>query len=71
MAVGPLDFFERAIPPRTIDADRPDRHAVGPGVGNDLSRRVEPHRLRIDEGGTEHIRIVAFDIGRGVSDESK
>lgn len=71
MVVSSADLFQRAVPSRTVDANRPDRNPVGSGIGDDLRWRIEPHRLRIDKGRTEHIRMVAFDIGRGVGDESK
>ena len=50
MAVGSLDRFERAVPARSVDADRPDLDTVVAGVADDLGRRVETHRLRSSGG---------------------
>ena len=43
------DRFQRAIPVAVAHVDRPHLDAVPPRVLHDLARRVEAHRLRIDQ----------------------
>src|SRR3546814_18726111 len=38
-------------------------------VANDLRRRVEAHRLAVEQGGGESGRMPAFDPGRGVDED--
>ena len=48
----PTGRLQRAVPARGVDADRPDLDAVRAGIAHDLRRRVEPHRLRVQQGGS-------------------
>ena len=38
-------------------------------IADDLSGGVKPHRLRIEKGGAEDIRVMAFEPGRGIGDQ--
>jgi hypothetical protein len=38
-------------------------------IPHDLGRCVETHRLGIEEGGAEHVRVMALHPGRGVDEE--
>src|SRR5258705_12186459 len=40
-------------------------------VANELSRLVEAHRLAVEDGGAEDVRIVTLDPGRGVDQKRK
>jgi len=51
-----------AIPPGPVDTDGSHLDAMGTRIANNLCRCVETHRLRIDQSGTEGLRIMAFDI---------
>ena len=39
------------------------------GVADDLRRRVEAHRLGVEERGAEDVRMPAFHPGRGIGDQ--
>ena len=40
-------------------------------IAHQLRRLIEAHRLAVEDGGAEHVRIVAFDPGRGIDEERK
>ncbi len=40
-----------------------------PGVAHKLGWSVEAHRLRIENGGAEHVRVPALQPGARVSDQ--
>ena len=61
--------LQRAVPARGVDVDRPHLDAVLAGVAHDLRRRVEAHRLGVEQGGAEHVRVVALHPGRGIGDQ--
>ncbi len=61
--------LQRAIPAAGVDADRPHLHAMLAGVAHDLRRRVEAHRLRVQQRAAEHVRMVALQPGRGIGDQ--
>ena len=63
--------LERAIPTRGIGADGSDLDAVVARVADDLGRRIKAHRLRVQERRAEHIRMPAFEPGRGVGDQGE
>ena len=63
MAVAALDRFQRAVPARAIDADRPDLDTMLAGIANDLRRRIKAHGLRVQKGRAEGVGIVAFHVG--------
>src|SRR5438045_1222871 len=66
-----IGVLQRAIPFAEIDVDRAHRDAVLPGVADDLGRRVEPHRLTVQEGAGEDFGVDAFDPGRDIDEEGK
>ena len=41
--------LQRAVPAGGVDADRPDLDAMRRGVAHDLGRRVEAHRLGVEQ----------------------
>ena len=38
-------------------------------IAHDLGRRVEAHRLGVQQRRAEHIRMLAFHPGRGIGDQ--
>ena len=61
--------LQRAIPSRRIDAERADLDAMVLCVPHDLGGGVEAHRLAVEQGGAEHVRMPALEPGAGVGDE--
>ena len=57
------------VPVRMIDIDRAHLDAVLAHVAHDLRRRVESHRLRVEQGRGEHVRITALEPGRGIDEQ--
>ena len=41
------------------------------GITHQLGWRIEPHRLRVEQRGQEHLGMMALHPRRGVSDEGK
>ena len=48
--------LQRAVPAGGVDADRPDLDAMVAGIADDLRRRIETHRLRVEQRRAEDIR---------------
>ena len=65
----PFGVLQRAIPLARVDANRAHLHAMLPRIPHHLRRGVEPHRLRVQQGGAEHVRVVAFHPGAGIGDQ--
>src|SRR6516164_1067129 len=63
--------LERGIPIRVIDVDCAHLDPVLSDVAHDLRGRIEAHRLCVEQGGCEDVRIPAFEPGRGVDQERK
>ena len=61
--------LQRAVPAAVVDTDWPDLDAVRLGIAHDLRRRVEPHRLGVQQRAAEHVRMVAFHPRAGVRDQ--
>ncbi len=61
--------LQRAVPVGVIDIDRADLDAVLLRIAHDLRRRVEAHRLAVEQGGGEHIRVAALHPCRGIDEE--
>ena len=38
-------------------------------IAHQLRRLIKTHRLAVEDGGAEHVRIVAFDPGRGIDEQ--
>ena len=53
--------FHRIVPIRAVDAERAHLDPVFAGVADDLGRRVEAHRLRVQQGAGEYPRMAAFE----------
>src|SRR5689334_1843333 len=70
-AYGACGRLQRAIPIAVIDVDGADLDAVLARIAHQLCRLIKPHRLAIEDGGAEHIRITAFDVGRGINQKRK
>ena len=66
---GQLIVFQRAIPFGKIDVYFFDRDAMFARVAHDLRRRIKAHRLGIEQGAGEDIRIAAFDPGRSIDEQ--
>ena len=58
-----------AVPSAGVDADRLDLDAVVARIPHDLRRRIEPHRLAVQQRGAENVRVVALHPGRRVGDQ--
>lgn len=63
--------LQGAVPPGCVDADRPHLHTMLDRVPDDLRRRIEPHRLGVEERRAEHVRMPALQPGRGIGDQRK
>ncbi len=63
--------FERAVPEAAVYIDGAQLDAVLARVAYDLRRRVEPHRLAVEQGAGENLRVEAFDPGRDVDEQCK
>ena len=61
--------LQRLVPVGAIDVDRPHLDPVLAGVAHDLRRGVEAHRLGVQEGGGEDVRIMAFQPAGGVDQQ--
>src|SRR6266550_7807957 len=61
--------FERGIPVGMVDVDWTHFDAMLAQIAHDLRRRVEPHRLRIEQCRRKHIRIAAFEPGRSINEQ--
>ena len=68
-AVFVVGRLQRAVPAGGVDADRPDLDAMLARVAHDLGRRVEAHRLRVQQRGAEDVRMPALQPGRGIGDQ--
>ena len=51
-----------------VDADRAHLDAMLAGVADELGGGVEAHRLGVEQGRAEDVRMIAFHPGRGVGD---
>ena len=63
--------LHRAIPRARANVDAAHGHAVLARVAHDLRRRVEPHRLRIQQRAGERRRMVAFQPGRDIDQHAR
>src|SRR5580704_16167905 len=63
--------LQRAIPIAEIDIGGTDLDAVLARIAHELGRLVKAHRLAVEDGGAENVRITAFDPGRGIDQERK
>ena len=68
---GARAIFQGTIPIREIHVHRAHVDAVLLRVAHDLRRRVEAHRLAVEQRGREHLRVVAFDPGRDIDQDRK
>ena len=62
----PRSGFERAVPQAEIDVGLARLDAMLAGAAHDLGRRVEPHRLGIEQRGGKRRRVMAFQPGRDI-----
>src|SRR5262245_18850110 len=60
--------LERAVPLAPIDVGLARLDAVRAGATHDLRRRVEAHRLRIEERGGKGGGVMAFEPGRDIDE---
>src|SRR5262245_37194910 len=68
--VGPAGCqLERAVPFAVIDVRLPHLDAMIARVAHELGRLVEAHRLAVENGGAENVRIAALDPGRGIDEQ--
>jgi len=52
-----------------IDVGRPDLDPMVLSITHQLGWRIEPHRLRVEDRGQEHLGMVALYPRRGVGDQ--
>ena len=60
--------FERAVPEAEIDVGLARLDAVIACAAHDLRRRVEAHRLRVEQRRGKRRRVMAFDPGRDIDE---
>ena len=53
--------FERAIPFGCVDIGRPHLDAVAARILHELRRRIEAHRLAVEERGAKSGRMVTLE----------
>src|SRR5579885_2700536 len=63
--------FQRAIPHADANIDRPHLDPMGPRVPHELRRRVESHWLTVEQCRRERRRLVTFEPGGVIRQESK
>src|SRR5712675_3591758 len=63
--------FEGAIPAAAHRIDGAYLDAMGARIAHQLRRRIETHRLTVDEGRAKCRRLVMFEPGRGVYQQCK
>ena len=63
--------LQRAIPIAAIDIGGADFDAVLACIAGELRRLIKAHRLAVDDGGAEHLRVAAFDPCRGIDQKRK
>ena len=61
--------LQRAVPVAVIDVDRAHLDAVLARVAHDLRRRVEAHRLAVEQRRGEDVGVVAFEPGRDIDEQ--
>ena len=61
--------LERAVPVARSHLDRAHLDAVRARIAHQLRRRVEPHRLAVDQRGAECRRLVALEPGGDVDQQ--
>ena len=61
--------LERAVPVAHVDIDRAHLDAVAARILHELRRRIEPHRLAVDERRREGGRLVTLEPGRDVHEQ--
>ena len=61
--------LQRAVPCAEIDIRLPHFDAMLACIAHELGRLVKTHRLAVEDGGAEDVRIVAFDPGRGIDEQ--
>ncbi len=66
--VTPLSALERAIPMAVVDRHRAHLDAMLARVGDDLGRRIEAHRLGIEQSRAEYVGVVMLHPAAGISD---
>src|SRR5579862_2368668 len=67
--VGPP--LERAIPAADHRVDGAHLHAMGARIAHQLRRRIESHRLTVDEGCAKCRRLVVLEPGGAVYEEGE
>src|SRR6202522_4321260 len=68
-AIGPP--FERTVPMAACRIDCTHLHTVRARIAHQLRRRVETHRLAIDESRAKCRRLVVLQPGGGVREQCK
>src|SRR3546814_8795235 len=54
-----------------VDRDRAHLDAMIAGIAHDLRRRVETHRLGVEQSGTEYVGMMMLHPARGIGDLRK
>lgn len=63
--------LQRIVPVGVVHIGGAYLHPVLLRVAHNLRRRVEAHRLRVEQGGGKHLRMVAFDPGGDIDQQGK
>ena len=61
--------LERAVPVAHLHVGRPHLDPVPARILHQLGRRVEAHRLAVEQRGAERRRVMAFDPGRDIDEQ--
>src|SRR5690606_40058290 len=64
-------LLQQVVPVAVIDVDRAYLHIVLARIAHDLRRRVEAHRLAVQQGRGEDGRVMAFHPGRGIGEDGE
>ena len=63
--------FQRAVPIAEIHVHGANLDAVLTRIAHELRRLIKTHRLAVEDGGTEYVRVAAFDPRRGIDQQRK
>src|SRR3546814_17911171 len=66
--IAAFGLLQRTIPMAVVDRDRAHLDAMIAGIAHDLRRRVETHRLGVEQSGTEYVGMMMLHPARGIGD---
>src|SRR3546814_8276066 len=69
--IAAFGLLQRTIPLAVVDRDRAHLDALIAGIAHDLRRRVETHRLGVEQSGPEYVGMMMLHPARGIGDLRK